>query len=98
MKTQLLSVQSFESGFLLRARSGSVVVGSSAFGLTVAPAMSASTMPVSYAGTAGIAMAETSEAATHAIGLACSPCPVAKKQDRKNNWHGRPLIGRGGIG
>ena len=92
MKDQLLCVQSIESGFSRRALTGSVD-----FGSTVASAFGA-VSPASYVGTSGLGMAEAMATATHATGLACSPCAVAMKQDRKNNWHGRPLIGRGGIG
>ena len=91
MNTQLVPLSRVESSFAMQPSVGMEF----GFGMSVSAPASALGALKAYAPIAATVETATS---THAVGLACSPCAPAKKQDRKNNWHGRPLIGRGGLG
>ena len=91
MNTQLVPLSRVESSFTMQPSVGMEF----GFGMSVSASATALGALKAYAPIASTVETATS---THAVGLACSPCAPAKKQDRKNNWHGRPLIGRGGLG
>ena len=94
MNTQLVPPSRLESSFTMQPSVGMEF----GFGMSVSASASALGALKAYAPIAPIASTVETATSTHAVGLACSPCAPAKKQDRKNNWHGRPLIGRGGLG